>query len=162
MTCIDSSTIPPIGDRVLEVEDVNLIGVTHKHAVETLRSAPDTCRLLMERGVQPVPVPQHHSIISPSLSSEAEDTATSKPNGSEGSDIDTSSPSHSPVGSQTVEPPYFFVTKGSLTIIPDHHCSLIVKEQKQKLISVNVINFEPMFMNIKLVWTFLSEIECVS
>ncbi len=39
------------GDRVLEVDGVSLVGVTHKQAVETLRSAPHTCRLIMERGV---------------------------------------------------------------------------------------------------------------
>ena len=109
---------------MLQVEDVNLIGVTHKHAVETLRSAPDTCRLLMERGVPPVPVPQHHSFISPSLSSEASesDPVTVKASGSEGRDVDTSSPSHSqPAVNRAVEPPYFFVTKGLSRNVPDPH-----------------------------------------
>ena len=40
------------GDRVLEVDGVSLIGVTHKQAVETLRSATHRCRLFMERGVR--------------------------------------------------------------------------------------------------------------
>ena len=29
-----------VGDRVLEVNGVSLVGVTHKQAVETLRNAP--------------------------------------------------------------------------------------------------------------------------
>ena len=33
-----------VGDRVLEVTGVSLIGVTHKQAVETLRSAPNVSR----------------------------------------------------------------------------------------------------------------------
>jgi tyrosine-protein phosphatase non-receptor type 13 protein len=40
-----------IGDRVLEINDVLLSGVTHKLAVETLRNTPEVCRLVMERGV---------------------------------------------------------------------------------------------------------------
>ncbi|XP_013396442.1 tyrosine-protein phosphatase non-receptor type 13 [Lingula anatina] len=39
-----------IGDRVIEVNEVSLEGVTHKQAVETLRNAPHICRLSMERG----------------------------------------------------------------------------------------------------------------
>ncbi|XP_064639301.1 tyrosine-protein phosphatase non-receptor type 13-like isoform X2 [Lineus longissimus] len=40
-----------VGDRVLEINDVLLSGVTHKLAVETLRNTPEVCRLVMERGV---------------------------------------------------------------------------------------------------------------
>nr|XP_006812581.1 PREDICTED: tyrosine-protein phosphatase non-receptor type 13-like [Saccoglossus kowalevskii] len=42
-----------VGDRVLEVNEVQLVGVTHKQAVETLRQAPHTTSLVIERGVPP-------------------------------------------------------------------------------------------------------------
>ncbi|XP_077999364.1 tyrosine-protein phosphatase non-receptor type 13-like isoform X2 [Glandiceps talaboti] len=42
-----------IGDRVLKVSGVELVGVTHRQAVETLRQAPQEAVLLMERGTPP-------------------------------------------------------------------------------------------------------------
>ncbi|XP_070545261.1 tyrosine-protein phosphatase non-receptor type 13-like isoform X2 [Ptychodera flava] len=42
-----------VGDRVLKVNRVELVGVTHKQAVETLRQAPHRTVLLVERGVPP-------------------------------------------------------------------------------------------------------------
>ena len=42
------------GDRVLEVNGFSLVGVTHKQAVETLRKAPQVCKLVMERWAPPV------------------------------------------------------------------------------------------------------------
>ncbi len=44
------------GDRVLEVDGVSLVGVTHRQAVETLRNASHLCKLKMERGIPPIPV----------------------------------------------------------------------------------------------------------
>ena len=44
------------GDRVLEVDGVSLVGVTHKQAVETLRNASHICELKIERGIPPIPV----------------------------------------------------------------------------------------------------------
>ena len=38
---------------MLEVNEVSLLGVTHKTAVETLRNAPPVCKLVMERGEPP-------------------------------------------------------------------------------------------------------------
>lgn len=40
-----------VGDRVLAVNLTSLVGVTHRQAVEILRSAPPSCKLTMERGV---------------------------------------------------------------------------------------------------------------
>ncbi|KAL3876548.1 hypothetical protein ACJMK2_034389 [Sinanodonta woodiana] len=37
------------GDRILEVNDVTMIGMTHKQAVETLKNAPPLCKLVIER-----------------------------------------------------------------------------------------------------------------
>ncbi len=51
------------GDRVLEVAGVSLVGVTHKQAVETLRSAPDTCKLIMERRVSEEPASLYHFML---------------------------------------------------------------------------------------------------
>ena len=42
-----------VGDRVLEVNSVSLVGVTHREAVETLRSAPQISKLVLERGIPP-------------------------------------------------------------------------------------------------------------
>ena len=122
-----------VGDRVLEVDGVNLIGVTHKQAVETLRSAPPRCRLVMERGVPPVPcLPP---VTTPSLPSEADTSVhgdrastTSPTTTITGGDQtrDAASPighSISPTAITTTpptvnmvvpEPPYFFVTKRKL------------------------------------------------
>ena len=38
---------------MLEVNGISLVGVTHKHAVETLRQAPHVCKLVIERGCPP-------------------------------------------------------------------------------------------------------------
>ena len=38
---------------MLEVNGTSLVGVTHKHAVETLRQAPHVCKLVIERGCPP-------------------------------------------------------------------------------------------------------------
>lgn len=48
-----------IGDRVLEVNGVSLVGVTHNQAVETLRSAPQVCKLVMQRQVSPPATSNH-------------------------------------------------------------------------------------------------------
>lgn len=37
------------GDRILEVDNIDLTGFTHKQAVEALCSAPPFCKLLIER-----------------------------------------------------------------------------------------------------------------
>lgn len=37
------------GDRVIEVNSVSLMKVTHRQAVETLRSAPAICKLVLEK-----------------------------------------------------------------------------------------------------------------
>lgn len=50
---------------MLEVNGVSLVGVTHKQAVETLRSAPHISKLVMERGVPP---PARSRMTSPATS----------------------------------------------------------------------------------------------
>ncbi|KAK3601912.1 hypothetical protein CHS0354_041851 [Potamilus streckersoni] len=37
------------GDRILEVNDVSMIGMTHKQAVESLKYAPPLCKIVVER-----------------------------------------------------------------------------------------------------------------
>ena len=49
----DMSARIHIGDRVLSVNSIHLTSVTHKQAVETLRSASNPVTLLMERGAPP-------------------------------------------------------------------------------------------------------------
>ncbi|XP_068744131.1 tyrosine-protein phosphatase non-receptor type 13-like isoform X2 [Montipora capricornis] len=46
-----------IGDRILAVNGVSLIGVTHKQAVETIKVAPQRTRLVLDRSV-PVNIPK--------------------------------------------------------------------------------------------------------
>ena len=43
------------GDRILEVDSVDLTGYTHKQAVEALCNAPPFCKLLIERTQSPTP-----------------------------------------------------------------------------------------------------------
>ena len=40
---------------MLEINGVSLLEVTHKQAVETVRSSPLVCHLKMERGIPPTP-----------------------------------------------------------------------------------------------------------
>lgn len=40
-----------VGDRILDVNGVSLVGVTHKQAVETIKRAPSTTRLTVDRSV---------------------------------------------------------------------------------------------------------------
>lgn len=46
-----------VGDRILAVNGISLIGVTHKQAVETIKMAPHRTRLVLDRSV-PVNVPK--------------------------------------------------------------------------------------------------------
>lgn len=46
-----------IGDRVLQVNGISLVGVTHKQAVETIKMAPNRTRLVLDRSV-PVSIPK--------------------------------------------------------------------------------------------------------
>lgn len=46
-----------IGDRILAVNGVSLIGVTHKQAVETIKMAPQRTRLVLDRSI-PVSIPK--------------------------------------------------------------------------------------------------------
>ena len=46
-----------VGDRILAVNGISLIGVTHKQAVETIKMAPYRTRLVLDRSV-PVNVPK--------------------------------------------------------------------------------------------------------
>ncbi|XP_078359591.1 tyrosine-protein phosphatase non-receptor type 13-like [Oculina patagonica] len=46
-----------IGDRVLQVNGISLVGVTHKQAVETIKMAPNRTRLVLDRSV-PVNIPK--------------------------------------------------------------------------------------------------------
>ena len=54
-----------VGDRLLQINDVTLVGCTHKQAVEALRSAPVTSRLVLVRGVKPTPQQQQQRPLSP-------------------------------------------------------------------------------------------------
>lgn len=40
-----------IGDRILQVNGISLVGVTHKQAVETIKMAPQRTRLVLDRSV---------------------------------------------------------------------------------------------------------------
>ena len=40
-----------IGDRILQVNGISLVGVTHKQAVETIKIAPHKTRLILDRSV---------------------------------------------------------------------------------------------------------------
>lgn len=40
-----------IGDRILKVNGISLVGVTHKQAVETIKMAPHRTRLILDRSV---------------------------------------------------------------------------------------------------------------
>ena len=40
-----------IGDRILQVNGISLVGVTHKQAVETIKMAPHRTRLILDRSV---------------------------------------------------------------------------------------------------------------
>ena len=46
-----------IGDRILAVNGISLIGVTHKQAVETIKMAPQRTRLVLDRSI-PVNIPK--------------------------------------------------------------------------------------------------------
>ena len=46
-----------IGDRILAVNGISLVGVTHKQAVETIKIAPQASRLVLDRSV-PVVIPK--------------------------------------------------------------------------------------------------------
>lgn len=46
-----------IGDRILAVNGISLVGVTHKQAVETIKMAPQRTRLVLDRSV-PVNIPK--------------------------------------------------------------------------------------------------------
>ncbi len=67
-----------VGDRVLEVTGVSLIGVTHKQAVETLRNTPQLCRLVMEKGQRP---PSHKDRLpsSPNVTSDTTGSPVDRP-----------------------------------------------------------------------------------
>ncbi len=86
---------------MLEVNGVSLTGVTHKQAVETLRSAPHHCKLVMERGVPPQS--RHRStsssatspvggMVSPSLRSDSLSTGPGRPTQGPGDDTPLASP----------------------------------------------------------------------
>ena len=59
------------GDRLLAINDVTLVGFTHKQAVEALHNAPMTSRLTIVRGAPPTHVapdptsPVHSRSLSP-------------------------------------------------------------------------------------------------
>lgn len=40
-----------IGDRILQVNGISLVGVTHKQAVETIKMAPQRTKLVLDRSV---------------------------------------------------------------------------------------------------------------
>ena len=40
-----------VGDRILDVNGISLVGVTHKQAVETIKRAPPITRLVVDRSV---------------------------------------------------------------------------------------------------------------
>ncbi|XP_031567263.1 tyrosine-protein phosphatase non-receptor type 13-like isoform X2 [Actinia tenebrosa] len=40
-----------IGDRILAVDGISLVGVTHKQAVEIIRRAPQRCKIVLDRSV---------------------------------------------------------------------------------------------------------------
>lgn len=40
-----------IGDRILAVDGISLVGVTHKQAVEIIRRAPQRCKIILDRSV---------------------------------------------------------------------------------------------------------------
>ena len=68
----------------LEVNGVSLVGVTHRQAVETLRSAPQVSKLVLERGV-PHQAHGRDSATSPSIQSSGtgyEDDKTQSPRAS--------------------------------------------------------------------------------
>ena len=110
------------GDRLLRINDVTLLGVTHKHAVETLRHASVTSRLVLVRGVTPTPVQRQPTptsptpattpsimdsrLLSPSTGTYVtSDTDTPIPNDTYGtSDTDTQVPNDTYVTSDTDTP----------------------------------------------------------
>ena len=46
-----------IGDRILQVNGISLVGVPHKQAVETIKMAPHRTRLVLDRSI-PVNIPK--------------------------------------------------------------------------------------------------------
>ena len=106
------------GDRVLEVNGVSLVGVTHKQAVETLRSAPHVCKLVMEKGVPPSTLSAGRDSLLTSPSTVNEPTSP----GAESGEGSTAGSSHS--GPQQRK-----VTRSSLT----SYYSFVHKGQRSRL-----------------------------
>ena len=107
------------GDRVLEINGVSLVGVTHKQAVETLRRSPDVCRLVMQRGTnssgqKAQNMPSHASPTPPSTTVTSPSMRPHSPSGY-GDQLQPPQRVASPPYYQEVirlNPHYRFVTKG--------------------------------------------------
>ena len=97
---------------MLEVNGVSLVGVTHKQAVETLRSAPHVCKLVMERGVPPTA--RSREPVTPSLPSEG--TSTPRQDRTSAAS-DTYSPPVAEERGVPMDMDYPFVHKGEKNIL---------------------------------------------